>query len=203
MKTLVLLLSFGALTWTGLWRPEPSSSDPLHACPTVAADRPAWEEVEATFLEGMLLDDAGRQSFVESTVAWPAELTVEWVRAEFGVALRPAELASLDALVCRYNPEIELRAHEYVLDLNGALRTAMAEGNFKRSVAGEARTVEKEEGSASFFAASAVHRGWSVALRLESEAHPELVHLRQQTQRLRRTRDAAVRAFLADNGLDG
>ena len=38
MKTLVLLLSFGALTWTGLWRPEPSSSDPLHACVEYFAD---------------------------------------------------------------------------------------------------------------------------------------------------------------------
>jgi len=151
-----------------------------------------WEQAEAEIAAGYRVGPEERGQILEQKLAWPAELTLDWVRAEFATGrpypLDEQDLPVLSDLVADLNLELLGKAELYCDLLDATLRERFRSGQYQR----EPYTNAGLDTPGGFYATSVGALGWATGMVLTREDYPELAVLSDDMRALRHARRERV-----------
>jgi len=155
-----------------------------------------WEEAAAMIAEGYEMSAEERGALVEQKLAWPAELTLDWVRQEFDTG-RPYPLAEEDLpllrdLVADQNLALLGKAELWVESIQVSLLERFQRGQYFRMP----YTNQGLDDRRGFYAKGVAGLGWATGIALTREDYPEIVALEGEIMDLRDQRRERVVRFL-------
>ncbi|MEM7311413.1 MAG: hypothetical protein AAF682_32410 [Planctomycetota bacterium] len=158
-----------------------------------------WSRAAAAIEGDLGLGDDARRDLAAGAVAWPEELTTDWVREtfQFGTPLADSDLAMLESIAAPFNADLWAEANRYATYIDVGLRDAWAAGDFGRGALGADGALRLGAPDAStIYSSSMVSHGWGVRIALDEETHPHLVELRRSMAARRADRTRALAAHL-------
>lgn len=154
-----------------------------------------FAEAEPEFAAAYRLSDGERAGVVTLKLDWPAEPTLAWLSATFGVpegTLDASELPLLTDLVLDLNETLRARAETYAARLDQTLQERFRRGEYE-AVPFTNVGLDSPQG---FYAKGVAALGWATRMVLTRESCPDLAGLADEIVALQAERDERVRAFL-------
>jgi len=155
-----------------------------------------WEEAEPEIRAGFRLGPDERAGVLEQKFAWPAELTQEWVRAQFDTGrpypLGEEDLPVLADLVADLNLELLGKAELYCDLVDATLQARFERGEYVR----QPYSSQGAPAPQGFYATAVGALGWAATMALSREEHPELAQLLDEMRALRQARSERVVRYL-------
>lgn len=151
-----------------------------------------WEEAEPEIRAGYRLGQGERAGILEQKLAWPAQLTVEWVRSTFASGrpypLTEEDLPVLRDLVADQNLELLGKAELYCDLLDASIQERFLRGDYVR----QPYSSSAQASPSGFYSTAVGARGWATSMALTREEYPELVTLLDEMQALRQARNDRI-----------
>lgn len=147
---------------------------------------PSWFRFEAV----------EREARIQEMVAWPQDLTAEWVQDRFAMINPPdpGMVAVIDELAEVYNVDIEYAIGDYIDAVEAALQIEVQRGrvSLEPFVTRKQQPIQGE----AFLTMIRAGAGWNATVRLAKHEHPAAVDARAAVYGLIENRDAILRDAL-------
>lgn len=156
-----------------------------------------WEEVEHEFEAGLPMLAETREALIQARVRWPAVVTPEFLRDEFGLGsqrvLDASELLAVEVLTEPWNQELAALAQLYTERVDAHVLERWASGRYLRAPF----TTGGLDDRLGFHSLSTGGHGWALTITLSKDECPDVQELEHRIGILKEERDLAVVTFLA------
>ena len=155
-----------------------------------------WDDVAFEFEQALCLKPEEVTAMAQRKLAWPDELTEEWLRKEYQTGrpyqLRPDDLPLIEDAVAALNDEIRAKAAQWAELVQSIIQNRWATGDLLRAP----YTTQGLSKDVGFWSKSTGGHGWAVTLTLRREDHPDAAALESEIYDLRRRREETVVRYL-------
>jgi len=158
------------------------------------------EELLAVLPTWLLYQPSERDAMRREKLAWPEDLTGDWLQARYGVLVDPGpdQLAAIDFLAQASRPEILSAADRYLDQLEAAMLVEYAEGRVRTSpfLAWPPTSEADRAEGAGFYTLTRIGGGWVASISLERARHSAAIDARRELNALVHQRDDGIREAL-------